>query len=727
MEENNSVLREGQNKLAEDYSGLEAEYNSVLQYMTKITNEIASLRTEHKTEKEQLKTNLKILQGQFSEQSEKLNEIQAKLASYTPRNVNKTRKRAKTTISNLKLKQKSLSEQLEKEKVEKEAHRKKVEEAESQLTALKKEKLQLQKSLSYTKKKRSEHLDHVNTLKGENETRMIEMQNKIKELGKSNGELEKIQALMEDDLVTSFVDGRYTNTVREVTMELLSMNISMNKVNDVIETVLKKRAGKDIERLPTKAVHSRLLVEAKFIADVQVGKAMLANVDPTSILGNTLHGDGTSKYHRHCQDFEVTTPAGQTYSIGLLERGKQDTEAIVDGFKFRIQEIASALSDSQQETEVALKVAKLVTSVQNTMSDQGTTNAPFNEQLETIRTELLPQVVDNWSNLDEDKRDKLKEMGNFYCKMHLLVNMAEEANKALKIFEKAATEGQNPFAFGSSDSGAGRLTRTSCEAFHPRGSQNAGAASEFNAYLNEVGAEKNWMVQFIGNRFNILFYNSAAVFFHKEHIEEFLTKLPSLNRLQQAVLKDITEAVNLAGIRALGILDKVVTGPFFRIAENASSVLDLNPFLERMQAKFQEWSQDASLLLEGETLFDEAAVPIHRDEVYDSLFAGQEVQVEVLTQEALELIFHSWIILLERQAKDQLPGGKYSNPSPDLQTQAKNVPATNMASERDFGLFDLLLCSKPSTRVISYEALIMWTNNKTVAWLDYLSAEEKTE
>ena len=470
------------------------------------------------------------MQGQFSEQSEKLNEIQAKLASYTPRNVNKTaRKRAKTTISNLKLKQKSLSEQLEKEKVEKEEHRKKVEEAESQLTALKKEKLQLQKSLSYTKKKRSEHLDHVNTLKGENETRLIEMQNKIKELGKSNDELEKLQALMEDDLVTSFVDGRYTNTVREVIMELLSMNISMNKVNDVIKTVLKKLAGKDIERLPTKAVHSRLLVEAKFIADVQVGKAMLANVDPTSILGNTLHGDGTSKYHRHYQDFEVTTPAGQTYSIGLLELGKQDTEAIVDAFKFRIQEIASALSDSQQETEIAVKVAKLVTSVKNTMSDQGPTNAPFNEQLETIRTELLPQVVDNWSNLDEDTRDKLKEMGNFYCKMHLLVNMAEEANKALKIFEKAATEGQNPFAFGSSDSGAGRLTRTSCEAFHPRGSQNAGAASEFNAYLNEVGAEKNWMVQFIGNRFNILFYNSAAVFFHKAHIEEFLTKLPSLN------------------------------------------------------------------------------------------------------------------------------------------------------------------------------------------------------
>ena len=57
--------------------------------MTKITNEIASLGIEHKTEKEQLENNLKILQRQFSDQSEKLNEIQVKLAFYTPR---KTRK-----------------------------------------------------------------------------------------------------------------------------------------------------------------------------------------------------------------------------------------------------------------------------------------------------------------------------------------------------------------------------------------------------------------------------------------------------------------------------------------------------------------------------------------------------------------------------------------------------------------------------------------------------------
>ena len=55
---------------------------------------------------------MKVLQEQFNEQSEKLNMIQEKLASYTPRSVNKRQKRAQSNITNLKTK---ISE-LEKEK-----------------------------------------------------------------------------------------------------------------------------------------------------------------------------------------------------------------------------------------------------------------------------------------------------------------------------------------------------------------------------------------------------------------------------------------------------------------------------------------------------------------------------------------------------------------------------------------------------------------------------------
>ena len=80
------------------------------------------------------------------------------------------------------------------------------------------------------------------------------------------------------------------------------------------------------------------------------------------------------------------------------------------------------------------------------------------------------------------------------------------------------------------------------------------------------------LVEFNVNRFNIISYNSAAVFYHRSHIQDFLLKWPTPNRLLQVVSKDIVEPVYLAGIRALGILA-------------------LNPHLQQMQKCFEQWSQ----------------------------------------------------------------------------------------------------------------------------------------
>ena len=96
--------------------------------------------------------------------------------------------------------------------------------------------------------------------------------------------------------------------------------------------------------------------------------------------------------------------------------------------------------------------------------------------------------------------------------MHILVNLAEEANKALKSFEQAVAEGVNPFAFVSQDeSETSRFVRTSVQAFHERGSQTE--------HFNE---DKVYLIEFIGNRFNILFYNGAAVLYHKDHVDDFI-------------------------------------------------------------------------------------------------------------------------------------------------------------------------------------------------------------
>ena len=125
--------------------------------------------------------------------------------------------------------------------------------------------------------------------------------------------MEQPTCLIKDVTITTLEKGKYVNEVQEVILDLLAMNVSMSKVNEVIRIVLQKLGRKSISRLPSKAVH---------LADVQLGRAMLEEADPSRVIGNILHGDGRTKYHRHYQHFEVTTPYCQTYSIFSLSHAR---------------------------------------------------------------------------------------------------------------------------------------------------------------------------------------------------------------------------------------------------------------------------------------------------------------------------------------------------------------------------------------------------------------------
>ena len=78
-----------------------------------------------------------------------------------------------------------------------------------------------------------------------------------KELELKEKELEYIESVLEDQSIITFSDGKYTDDVRQTIMELLSMNVSVNKVNDVICVVLERLTGKEVDRLPSKGLRTQ--------------------------------------------------------------------------------------------------------------------------------------------------------------------------------------------------------------------------------------------------------------------------------------------------------------------------------------------------------------------------------------------------------------------------------------------------------------------------------------
>ena len=82
----------------------------------------------------------------------------------------------------------------------------------------------------------------------------------------------------------------------------------------------------------------------------------------------------------------------------------------------------------------------------------------------------------------------------------------------------------------------------------------------FNAFLHGLGLKK-LLVQFEGNRFNVVFLNDGILYYHRRHMITILQTLAEKNQLANAVEEDLDMIVYLAGTRAQGIIGKLITGP----------------------------------------------------------------------------------------------------------------------------------------------------------------------
>ena len=73
--------------------------------------------------------------------------------------------------------------------------------------------------------------------------------------------------------------------------------------------------------------------------------------------------------------------------------------------------------------------------------------------------------------------------------------------------------------------------------------------------MRKQGLCKIPLAQFVGNRFNIIFYDAAGVFYLCDHMIKFIEQVHgnAANRLLQAVLSGLKDPTILAGCRALGM------------------------------------------------------------------------------------------------------------------------------------------------------------------------------
>lgn len=675
--------------------------------------ELAGLRGEML----ELSDEMRALELKQNVSQKELGKAKTKLSTLSTRNIHKRFKARDNRISVLQCELTSLKSRIQ----EQEVLDGKVSLYKELVANLQHQKCNLQVKVSRLKKvansfaDKSEHQDD----------NMVEYECEIKMLTEKVDELTQLNNLVESNHIRTFEDGKYINDMRECCMLLMTeCNVSTAKLPSVIDTVLKKLTGKDTFRTPSQPFLSRLYTEARIVASQQIVGTMLTNYDATDMTGNVLHQDATTKFHQHWEGIQVTNKDGTSLSIGLKQVAGGDANTYVMAFKDTIKDLTLAVTSSSSDADK--KRSQLITSLKSLMSDQCSTNGLFNKAIHDIREGLLPAVIKNFDQLPQTEKSEIAEMGTFACRMHLLANLAPAADKALAAYELSVCEDpQNPESYQSYGSGTHRLVRSAAKAFTQRGCDKAGVHSYFETFLRSRGQE-NHLVTFHGHRFNIAFYDAAAVYYHRKDITEFLDAWPNPNGLLKAVTFDVTQHVFLAGVRALGMVHKLVTEPLQSLIKCSGSILDLNKDLFALQSTLSEWMGDGAKPFSGATVFNEERVHLVKDKLFDALFAStQDAYMDSLTQVALKLISTEMLILLERQAASQLPEGELWDPSSKMLAMAKNVPKHNIISERDMAILDNLLRSKPAASATLIETTVLWVNNKPSIWLDNLTLDER--
>ena len=327
------------------------------------------------------------------------------------------------------------------------------------------------------------------------------------------------------------------------------------------------------------------------------------------------------------------------------------------------------------------------------MSDRSATQKKFNEHLLKCRAEILRRVVPGWESFSEDQKVKLRTMNNYFCGLHFIVGLAGQAQECFKNWETVHFDGKPfgatelPRLYDNTEFRVIRLVKTTANAFEKHGNEQMGCMWDFRIYMEKQGIQVP-LAELRGNRNYVCFYNGAGVHFLKDTLLHFLQNVQGeTNLLLKSVQADLLVDGLIAGARAPGLFSKFVITPLWKVLENRSvSVLQMSQLYTKVHEPFVQWAQDASSLLEGTARLFPAAVISMTDSIANRLLEPDHTGL--LTIEILQVLCTAYASYTSRLLVDRLPGGKYYQPSQEVQEQSRPVASANVVSERDFAQLD---------------------------------------
>ena len=240
----------------------------------------------------------------------------------------------------------------------------------------------------------------------------------------------------------------------------------------------------------------------------------LTSADFGIVPNNTLHSDGTSKKGYGYQTYDIRMKDGTALVAGLRSVGAGDSQTQLDTFKEVIGDLEKSLGENGNGF-----FKKGFYSIKNLMSDRCNAQKRFNELFTDFRSSVLPDIISNWNDLSLEEQEKFKIVNDFYCGLHFLVALGDQAEGALKVWENHLIEDMkkvgslNHGGYSRGDSGTLCPIKEVCKSVSERGCEKSGRMVSFATFFKgKFNSNDIPLFPFLGNRFNIIFLNGAGVF-----------------------------------------------------------------------------------------------------------------------------------------------------------------------------------------------------------------------
>ncbi|WAQ97077.1 hypothetical protein MAR_029767, partial [Mya arenaria] len=496
---------------------------------------------------------------------------------------------------------------------------------------------------------------------------------------------------------------KYTSKFKNCVYELLS--VSASKVGDVVKSVL-KLVSVEPNRLPATSTVLEMNLQRLCLAQKQLGE-VFSKEEHTCLMT-----DETSKFGNKFMGYEATDTEGNFWVLGLKEIETKSARNTLSVLKEILEDLDCASKCSNSETS-----RDIVAHITATMSDRAATEVKFNDLLSTYRTEVLPLVYSNYETFTEDEKNSMESLNNYFCGLHALVNYAESTQNP--IYDKSFRKSYEP--------GTCRLVRVAAKAFGVGsvGDEKSGCQGAFRTYIHDFLHDNHLtsvpLKSYRGSRFNILFANAASVYFLHEHMLSFLKNVGAENRLLKSILFDLEVHEYVAGLKALGLISKMVTSPLWCILEDRNvSMVDMNAKYLELVTFLQDAANNTEQFMNGDLqIFNEH---VKRDCIYD--YIVRPSRYDEACQGLLKVILAALCTLCKKLYKDHLPDGKLVECDVN---KVKGVPKTSCFAESIFGQLDHLMRTKPHLKTIAAESCIMFLNNRTLDWLNSKDEVERNK